>query len=141
MIKIVIALLVVFSFTKPNHIDSKIKFMMEKEFGMTISNGTIIIINNGTCNGLCGSKLNKFLIKEIPLHTKDSLFFLITNNEISLIDTLDLFSNKRIIKSNFSTLNKYGIYDSYHYAIRIKNKKTFKSDIINKKSSFKYWAI
>jgi hypothetical protein len=134
-------LTLVLSFEKAPKIENKILFLAQNECKLNIQNGTIILINNGTCNGLCGTALNKFLIKNIPLEPKDSVFFIITNSDKNLTDTLNLFSNSMISKCNFSTLNKYDIYKNVHYAVRIKEKKIIKFVEIKFKTLFNNWFI
>ena len=96
--------------------------LVNKEYSTKIKNGTILLIYNGICRGgLCGSKLNKYLLNNIPTNTSDSIYFLLVNYEKDLIDTLNLYQKSRILYTNSNTLNRYSIYEqeSFFHSISI----------------------
>ena len=114
--------------------------LVKKEYGTTIKNGTVILIYNGVCKGgLCGSKLNKYLIQNIPTNTKDSIYFLVLNYEKDLMDTLNIYNKSRILYTTYNTLNKYSIYEQESTAIKIKNNKITHSTKIYQGIHFNKW--
>ena len=107
--------------------------LVNKEYSTKIKNGTILLIYNGICRGgLCGSKLNKYLLNNIPTNTSDSIYFLLVNYEKDLIDTLNLYQKSRILYTNSNTLNRYSIYEqeSFFHSISIIFIKNFYSKIL-----------
>lgn len=129
-----------FSFGKKNNNYVAIVTMVKQEFKINIENSTIILINNRICKGnFCGSNLNKYLIKNIPTTTSDSIYFLIAYNDLNLIDTLNKYNKGRIISFNNNILYKYGIYVHEYIGIRVKNNKIKKSINIYESTLFNKW--
>ena len=116
--------------------------LVNKEYSTKIKNGTILLIYNGICRGgLCGSKLNKYLLNNIPTNTSDSIYFLLVNYEKDLIDTLNLYQKSRILYTNSNTLNRYSIYEQESTAVRIKKNKITHSTKIYQGINFNKWIF
>jgi hypothetical protein len=137
-IYIIFFIFILLSFNRRENYPNKIKKLLINEYKIDVKNGSVILINNGICNGLCGSHLNRFLIQKIK-NNKDSIFFITTFDDNNLLDTLKHFSKIKIINSNFSTLNKYDIYESNHMAIKFQNFKPQQFTKIFKNTNFKNW--
>jgi hypothetical protein len=142
MIKVLtlVFVFILFSFGNKNNNYKAIVNMVTQEFKINIENSTVILINNRICKGnFCGSNLNKYLIKNIPRNTTDSIYFLIAYNDMNLIDTLNRYSKGRIISFNNNILYKYGIYVHEYIGVRLKNNKIKKSTNIYESTRFNKW--
>lgn len=142
MNKIYIIAFIALSFTLKEKNAPNIRRLIQSEYKTTIENGSIIMIYNGLCKGgLCGSKLNKFLLDNITISNKDSIYFLVLNYEKNLIDTLQRYNKSRIIYTNNSALNKFSIYEQESTAIRIKNNEITHSTKIYQGIRFNKWSF
>jgi len=113
---------------------------LKDEYKIVPKNATVFLINNGVCKGgFCGHKLNKFLIENVPQHTQDTLIFLVGLLDKNFKDTIQLYSNTVVKVYDRNALHKHGVYSQTYRAIKIKNYKIHKKQILNQHAKFKNW--
>ena len=96
-----------------------------KSIGVDLYNGTVIIINNGTCSSVCGPKLNQVIENRAwPKATNDTSVWLYTQYDLELLNSINDAGGNIIQQIERTELNRYGILTSKHAIIRIKSGKT-----------------